>query len=164
MTLNQLTSTDLAYIAGFVDGNGCINAQIVRRRDYVLGFQIRVSITFFQKTSRHWFLLQLHKQLGYGTVRKRPDGISEYAVVGSSGVNNLLVVLLPFLRLKKRQAQLLLEIIDTLSKAQDPQAFGKLCEMVDTITDLNDSKKRILRASVVRSELGLDSDYIPRRD
>ncbi len=164
MTLKQLTSTDLAYIAGFVDGDGCINAQIVRRPDYVLGFQIRLSITLFQKTARHWFLLHMQKQIGYGTVRKRPDGVSEYALVGATSVKNLLGVLLPFLRLKKRQALLVLEVIDTLSKSQDPQAFLKLCEMVDTIADLNDSKKRILRASVVRSELGLDSESIPCRD
>ena len=164
MTLKQLTSNDLAYIAGFVDGDGCINAQIVRRRDYILKFQIRFSITLFQKTSRHWFLLQIQKQIGYGTVRKRPDGVSEYSLVGSASVKNFLTALVPYLRLKKKQAQLVLEIIDTLSKSQDPQAFLKLCEMVDTFADLNDSKKRILRASVVGSELGLDSDCIPCRD
>ena len=31
-----------AYIAGFLDGDGSINAQIVQRNDYVLKFQIRV--------------------------------------------------------------------------------------------------------------------------
>jgi len=158
MTLKQLTPLDLAYIAGFVDGDGCINAQIVRRRDYVLGFQIRVSITLFQKTTRHWFLLQIQQQFGFGTVRKRPDGVSEYSLVGVSSVKHVLLVLLPFLRLKKKQAQLVLQIIDTLSKSQDPQAFLKLCEMVDSIADLNDSKKRTLRASFVRSVLGLESD------
>ena len=161
MTLKQLTSDNLAYLAGFLDGDGCINAQIVRRDDYRLKFQIRFSITFFQKTSRHWFLLQLQKQIGYGTVRKRPDGVSEYALVGSSQVKNLLIVLLPYLQLKQRQAKLVIQIIDTLSKSQDPQAFVKLCEMVDTIADLNDSKKRTIRASVVRSKLGLDSEVFP---
>ena len=43
-----------AYIAGFLDGDGCINAQIVKRPDYKLQFQIRVTLTFFQKTKRHW--------------------------------------------------------------------------------------------------------------
>jgi LAGLIDADG endonuclease len=164
MTLKQLSSTDLAYIAGFLDGDGCINAQLVRRSDYILKFQIRYSLTFFQKTSRHWFLLKLQKQLGFGTVRKRPDGMSEYAVIGAASVKLLVQALLPYLVLKKNQATLVVQIIDTMSKSQDPQAFLKLCEMVDTIADLNDSKKRTLRASVVRSELGLDSDDIPCRD
>ena len=41
------------YVAGFSDGDGSINAQIVPRADYSLKFQIRFTITFFQKTSRH---------------------------------------------------------------------------------------------------------------
>jgi hypothetical protein len=82
--------------------------------------------------------------------------MSEYVLVGKSSVKQLLQALLPYLRLKKKQAQLVIKISENLSKSQDPQAFLKLCEMVDTIADLNDSKKRILKASVVRSELGLD--------
>jgi hypothetical protein len=156
MPLKQLTSLDLAYIAGVVDGDGCVNAQIVRRHDYLLKFQIRVSVTVFQKTIRHWFVLHLQKEIGSGTIRKRPDGMSEYVLVGKSSVKQLLQALLPYLRLKKKQAQLVIKISENLSKSQDPQAFLKLCEMVDTIADLNDSKKRILKASVVRSELGLD--------
>jgi hypothetical protein len=155
MTLRQLTSLDLAYLAGVVDGDGCINAQIVRRHDYVLKFQIRVTVTVFQKTTRHWFILYLQKEIGAGNVRKRPDGISEYALVGTSSVKQLLEALLPYLKLKKKQAKLVLHIVENLSKSQDPEAFLKLCEVVDTIADLNDSKKRILRASVVRSEFGL---------
>ncbi len=48
-------------LAGFLDGDGCINAQIIKRSGYRLGFQIRVSITFFQSTKRHWFLMELDK-------------------------------------------------------------------------------------------------------
>jgi len=157
MTFKQLSSEDLQYYAGFLDGDGCINAQIIRRPDYALGFQIRVSITMFQKSTRHWFLVQTHKLFGVGTLRKRPDGMSEYAIVGPNTVKALLQFLLPYLRLKRKQAELVLCIIQNLSRSQDAHAFVKLCEMVDTIADLNDSKKRTLRASLVRSTLGLDS-------
>ena len=51
--LRRLDIYERAYIAGFLDGDGSINAQIVQRKDYALRFQIRISITFFQKTSRH---------------------------------------------------------------------------------------------------------------
>jgi hypothetical protein len=165
MTLKQLTSLDLAYLAGVIDGDGCINAQIVRRHDYLRKFQIRVSVTVFQKTTRHWFVLHLQKQIGLGTTRKRPDGMSEYALVGNSSVRELLKALLPYLKLKKKQAQWVLQISESLPKSQDLQAFLKLCEMVDTVADLNDSKKRILRASTVRSELALPHlEGIPCRD
>ena len=44
-----LTETQAAYIAGFLDADGSIITQIVSRKDYVLKFQIRVSVIFIQK-------------------------------------------------------------------------------------------------------------------
>ena len=41
--------TDLAYIAGFLDGDGSIFFQLIRKNDYRLGFQIRPSVAFYQK-------------------------------------------------------------------------------------------------------------------
>jgi len=42
-----------SYLAGLIDGDGCITAQIVRRNDYRWKYQINVSVTLYQKTSRH---------------------------------------------------------------------------------------------------------------
>ncbi len=41
-----MSDEDKAYIAGFLDGDGSIMAQLVFRKDYRLGYQIRVSIVF----------------------------------------------------------------------------------------------------------------------
>lgn len=149
--MTQINKEQKAYIAGFLDGDGCINAQIVRRPDYKLHFQIRVTLTFFQKTKRQWILLQLQKYFKLGTIRKRNDGMSEYAIVGKESVKKCLQLLYPYLRLKKVHARRVLQIISQLQKDQDPQAFVKLCEVVDTFQDLNDSKKRTLTSEVVRS-------------
>lgn len=160
--LKHLTLEEKAYIAGFLEGDGCINAQIVRRPDYILKFQIRVSITFFQKTKHHWFLIWLQKKLKYGTLRKRPDQMSEYTIVGCSMVKNVLTELKTFLRLKQPQAKLLLTIIHNMPNIKnDPPAFLKLCEQVDQFIDLNASKKRHITATLVRSELGLKSNLFP---
>ena len=51
--LKRINKTELAYLAGFVDGDGCINAQIVRKPGYKLKFQIRVTLSFYQKTTRY---------------------------------------------------------------------------------------------------------------
>jgi hypothetical protein len=157
--LKRLNTYEKAYIAGFLDGDGCINAQIIPRNDYLLKFQIRVSVTFFQKTTRHWFLLQLQKQLNYGTLRKRPDGMSEYTILGKESVKHCIELLKPYLRLKKRHAVLILQIIEQLKKAQEPQAFLKLCEKVDKFQELNDSKKRKITSETVRS-LFLELDLL----
>lgn len=141
-----------AYIAGFLDGDGCINAQIIRRIDYRLGFQIRVSITFFQSTKRHWFLLKIQQNLPGGSIRKRKDGISEYTIVGPQLVQRVCEQLRPYLQLKQRQANLIIEITKRLKKNQSRADFLTLCHFVDQIGELNDSKKRIKSATFVQSE------------
>jgi hypothetical protein len=45
-----MNPTTLAYVAGFLDGDGSIFFQLIRKRDYRLGFQIRSSVAFYQKT------------------------------------------------------------------------------------------------------------------
>ena len=151
----KLTKEDACYIAGFLDGDGCLNAQIVRRNDYKLKFQIRVTVTFYQKTRRHWCLLWLKKKLGgCGSVRKRNDGImSDYTITGLSEVTKVLKVLKPYIRIKRPQRKLLEEIIKALPTAKDPQTFIALCERVDLFEQLNDSKKRAITSKTVRSVL-----------
>ena len=51
--LQRLSPEELAYVAGFLDGDGSICARIVKRPEYRLQFEIRVSLSFFQKTTRH---------------------------------------------------------------------------------------------------------------
>ena len=152
--ISKLSEVDKAYIGGFLDGDGSINAQIVRRKDYRLKFQIRVTITFFQKSSRHWMVLWLKKKLQFGTIRKRNDGISEYILVGPKDVEIILEHISPYLKIKRRQAVLALQIIKNKLKSQDPNALLKSCELVDRFELLNDSKKRTVTSAVVRSELG----------
>jgi LAGLIDADG endonuclease len=57
-----MDTTVLAYIAGFLDGDGSIFFQLVRRKDYCLGYQVRTSIAFYQKTENERILLWLKEQ------------------------------------------------------------------------------------------------------
>lgn len=148
-------SVKLSYIAGFLDGDGSIMAQLVHRKDYKLGYQIRVSIVFYQKTTHRSFLLWLKDQLGYGYIRNRSDGMSEYTIVGLREVENVLRLLYPFLRLKKELAGTVLSIIDKhppnrKMTAKRLLALGKL---VDKSGLYNYSKKRTNTAKVVEAFL-----------
>lgn len=154
--LQNMPQTTAAYIAGFLDADGSIFAQIVPRPDYTLKYQIRVSISFFQKTTHHWHLMWLHKQCKYGTLRKRNDNMSEYTIVGKDAVKNVLTTLQPWIRGKQAQVKLMLDIIQALPKAKDPQTFLTLCESVDRFAVLNFSKKRKITSHTVRSTFELE--------
>ena len=147
----KLTSEEIAYIAGFFDGDGCLLAQLVRRKDYRFGYQIRLSIYFYQKTKRYWFLLWLKKKLHYGTLRQRKDGVSEYCIVGSAQVEKILHMLCNKLRIKHKLCKLVLTIIENLKNVQTPEDFLQIAKKVDQVADWNDSKKRKITASVVEN-------------
>ena len=147
--LERLTENDRAYLAGFVDADGCINAQIVARQDYRLKFQIRLSITFFQHKKRKWLLLSFKEKIGTGTIRIRSDDMCEYALVGPQIVKEMLLILKPFIRGKRRQLNLSLLIIDNLSRKQSKEDFIRLCRIADHFGFLNDSKKRTITSTVV---------------
>lgn len=71
------TETDKAYIAGFLDGDGSIIFQIIRNPSFKYGFQLRISIGFYQRIDKHWFIIRLHKMLKKsGNIIKRNDQIT----------------------------------------------------------------------------------------
>ena len=139
----SMQEKELSYIAGFLDGDGCIMAQFVRRKDYIYGFQIRTSIVFYQKESNQRILFWFKKKLKSGYIRKRNDGMAEYTIVGWEPVKKVLIQVKPFVILKKKQVKLCLEVIDFLLKERDfKKIIKKLGKKIDRISELNYSKKR----------------------
>jgi len=144
-----MDETTLAYIAGFLDGDGSIFFQIVPRPDYKQKFQIRTSIGFYQDTSNVRILEWFKEQIGSGYIRHRKTGISDYTIVESKAVKKLLVLLKPYVKLKKRHAELGLEIIKRLENKKSNQDFLEICKLVDKFKDINYSKKRTITYETV---------------
>ncbi len=151
--IKHLSPKDVAYLAGFVDGDGCILAQIVKREDYRYKFQIRISIIFHQKSKRNWLLMGFKDTLGGGVLRDKGDGMSELSIVGVEPVVNLIKQLRPHLRAKKVLADLTLEIADKLSKVNNKADFIEVCKLVDKVADFTDSKGRVNTSELVSATL-----------
>jgi len=94
-----MDATVLAYIAGFLDGDGSIFFQLVRRKDYCFGYQVRTSIAFYQKTENERILLWLKEQFLSGYIRRRKTGISDYTIVEPKEVRRVLELLQSYVRL-----------------------------------------------------------------
>ena len=144
-----MTDVVAAYIAGFLDGDGSIMAQLVYRKDYKFGYQIRVSIVFYQKQSHQQILFWLKEQLSHGYIRNRTDGMSEYTIVGMEQVASILKQLVPQLRLKKQLASEVLQIIAKHPKKMTPAKLVKLALVVDKTATFNYSKKRTNTSEVL---------------
>ena len=144
-----MDSTILAYIAGFLDGDGSIFFQIVRKKDYRFGFQLRTTIAFYQKTENERVLIWLKQQLSAGYIRQRKTGISDYTIVESGEVRRILELLRPHVRLKQEHVGLALEILAMLPLPNDPTQILAAARLVDRFQGINYSKKRTVTSKDV---------------
>lgn len=143
--------TIIAYIAGFLDGDGSIFFQLIPRKDYKQKFQIRTSIAFYQKTNNAKVLEWLKEQFGnIGYIRQRKTGMSDYTIVDSKEVFKILKTLQPYVILKKEHVKLGLEI---LQRMQNNSNFLETCRLVDKFKDINYSKKRTIMYETVSKSL-----------
>jgi hypothetical protein len=151
--MKALNKDDLIYLAGLIDGDGSIVAQIVRRSDSVYRFQIRCTLQISQLQKRRHFLEDIREIIGYGIIRDRGT-MSDYILTETRCVYFFLKQLSPFLRMKKKQANLLLRIIEQLPSSKNSALlFIDLCRISDHVAELNDSKKRTITAEVVAQQL-----------
>ena len=124
--------------------------QLVRRKDYVYGFQVRASVVFYQKTKHRDHLEWIKRQLKYGYIRDRKDGMSEYTIVGIEAVRETLRQLAPFVRLKKPHVMLAIRIFETWPKRFNPERLMAVGKLVDEFKELNYSKRRRNTAETLR--------------
>ena len=151
--MKKLTIEEKNYIAGFLDGDGSIFAQIVKG-NYKYNFRVRVSIGFYQKQNKHWFMLKLQKLLGnYGSIRIRKDKVSEFVITGVGPVKEILSQLKDSLILKKKNASLILKIIEKKRKISSKAEFIEVCKLVDKVAELNYSRNRLITAKTVEESL-----------
>ena len=83
----------------------------------------------------------------------RNDGMAEYTIVGLSEVENVLNTLLPYLRLKKKLAGQVLNLIKAHPKKMTLKKLVSISKLVDKTASFNYSKKRTNTAKTVQSFL-----------
>lgn len=116
-------TTDLAYLAGFVDGEGCFSAKGNRS-----GYGPRFSMS--QKDSKILYWIQEEFQMG--TIH-HTGGMNRIYIGKKADLRRFILMLLPYLRLKKPQAELSLLMIDMEPKdrAKARVELSKLKEVTD---------------------------------
>jgi intein-encoded DNA endonuclease-like protein len=138
----NITVKNLAYIAGFLDGDGSIYVRLKPNPTYRFGFQVSPCVAFFQAKKEKENFARVCSLAGAGYMRERKDGIMEYVINKKDDIVNFLSQVKPYLILKKRQAELMIQILEIKEAVKDQKDFEKLAGMIDKFRELNYSKKR----------------------
>ena len=110
----NLTDVELAYLAGLIDGEGCLNFYRTSNKSCAKGytFVARLAISNCDVET----LMQIREQLQIGRVVKKPQqkgnrkpayNLCFYA----REVRHLLPLVMPYLRIKRKQAELVLGFV-----------------------------------------------------
>lgn len=137
--LNQLQKS---YLAGFLDGDGSIYAQLKQNPTYKYGFQIAAYVVLFQSQKDQFQFEKICSLIKLGYLRVRKDGILEYIIGKADAIKSFLEMVRPYVILKARQTDLMLEILERKGKIKDKKDFQFLAQLIDQFRDLNYSKKR----------------------
>ena len=144
--MGSLSKINLAYIAGFLDGDGSLMLQVKKRKDGKLKYRFMATICFYQDTRHEQPLKWIRDILGIGFISRRNDGMTELRINGYAQVRDILKELIPFIRFKRLQARALYSASKLLSeipyKKLDEKQLRRLAAYVLVIQNENYGAKR----------------------
>ena len=141
----SLSSTQKAYLAGFLDGDGSIYVRLKPNFTYKYGFQIAPYIVFFQSKKGRTNFEKICSMCELGYIRERKDGIMEYIISKKDAIREFLVAVEPYVILKAQQLKLMIKILDLKDQVKNKNDFNVLAKLIDNFRELNYSKKRKMR-------------------
>ena len=150
---SQSKKIELAYIAGFLDGDGSLMLQLKKRSDSKRAIRFMATICFYQDTRHEKTLSWIKKVLGIGYISRRKDGMTELRVNGYEQIRNILKSLSPYIRFKKPQASMLLKACEILSETKFSKLTQKqLIKLVDLILVIQ-SENYVTKKKKTKNEL-----------
>ena len=149
----------LAYIAGFLDGDGSLMLQVKKRSDTKLGVRFMATICLYQDTRHDKDLYWIRDVFKIGYISNRKDGISELRINGYKTVLDILQNLQPFIRFKKIQAKALIKacriLKDTPITSLNKKQLKELVSLIFIIKNQNYSSRSTLSKEELMNRLDL---------
>jgi hypothetical protein len=146
---------NLAYIAGFLDGDGSLMLQIKKRKDCKLKRRFMATICFYQDSRHEKSLHWIKKVLGIGFISRRNDGMTELRINGFKQTKEILENLMPFVKFKSEQAKALYSAVSLLNEKEtrllEKKDLLKLTDFIMTIQENNYvTRKKKTKADILR--------------
>lgn len=135
--MNKFTETELAYLAGFFDGEGCINiSRSVKKTKphHSPGYSLQVVIS----QNDHDLLAEWQAKMNLGSIQCRDMSEVGYGItyawhITAKQAMGFLRTLLPYLRLKKEQAELAISFQENIGRHNQYNMTNDVLENRETI-------------------------------
>ncbi|OGI31154.1 MAG: hypothetical protein A2343_02495 [Candidatus Moranbacteria bacterium RIFOXYB12_FULL_35_8] len=147
--MGSCSKTDLAYIAGFLDGDGSLMMQIKRRNDNGR-FRFMLTICMYQDSRHEKTLFWMKRKFRIGYISRRNDNITELRINGYKQVERILKLLKPYIKFKKIQTKILLKSAKILQKKKISEKDYRI--LVDNII-LIQSENYVTKRKKTKEEL-----------
>lgn len=150
---------NLAYIAGFLDGDGSLMLQLKSRSDTTRGMRFMATICLYQDTVHEQPLLWMQEIFKCGYVSRRRDGMTELRINGFTKVREVLILLQPYIRFKIVQTQALIKACELLEQKflrdMSPTELRMLVDLMFEIKAQNYKSKSAVPKNEVLKRLSL---------
>lgn len=140
----QMNAYIRAYFAGLIDADGSIMLQLKPRSRSKFGVRAKTVLVIYQDSKMKKEMEWLHKELKAGYLYERNDHITEIRIEGHRKVREILTKLLPHLRFKKPQAELIISAIKYMQRKgiKTLDDLRIIAEISDKISACNYSSPR----------------------
>ena len=143
--LSSSTEHFYAYMAGFLDGDGCITVKIERSITCRLGFRARVRVSFTQHRSRRRVLDFLQKKMGLGRVIEYDhNNMAEYVINDQKVISRLLDRLKPYVFVKSKHLRLAKKIFVLRKKGYSKKTLNEMLIIARKVRSFNNYPKKRL--------------------
>ncbi|MFA6315588.1 MAG: LAGLIDADG family homing endonuclease [Candidatus Paceibacterota bacterium] len=141
---------DHAYLAGLIDGDGCIMATIERHSEKKFGFRVRVEIKITQKESD--LLKFLCSFYGMGNLRKNRTTY-DWIIRKKSHVNEILDLIGPYTKAKSKQVEYARQILHLSDNSR--AELIKMARLADALSKFNvrSKNRRLNYASMIKTSV-----------
>ncbi len=127
-----LSEVELAYLAGFIDGDGAIMVTLERHAEKKFRFRIRATVKITQQSKAN--VAWLPSATGIGYVRSNRT-THEWIVRDQQAIRSFLERIVPYLRCKKKQAEMTLVILNRAILTVDD--LREIARLADALSAFN---------------------------
>lgn len=141
--IQTLGSEKLAYIAGFLDGDGCIVSRYEMSKTCTLGYRVSIRVSFTQIYSRREVLDVLYSWVKSGVIAEyQHNNMAEYVIHEQSIVRELVRAISPYLITKREHAKIALKILKLKESDYTLKSLEQMRKYTIAIRALNNYPKR----------------------